>query len=148
MRDGSVTRMMLTSTTPPVHVCRVRQAAALSALLVLAGIFLSSTKEGAPATATPNVRAGIYFWDPAVEIPGLPPCDPEDPTTLGPAVRNLVTQRFNKLDECHEDYQYASAWYFERALLRSHELLAPTIDSAEVVFIASSCYYEAAFWSK
>ncbi len=93
-------------------------------------------------------RAGIYVWDPAVELPGLPPCDHEDPTSFAPVVKHLVLRRFPKLAECHEEYQYASAWYFERALLRAHQLLAPSPDRAEVVLIASSCYYEAAFWSR
>lgn len=93
-------------------------------------------------------RAGIYVWDPSAEVPGLPACDHEDPTSLAPVVKHLVLRRFPELAECHDEYQYASAWYFERALLRAHQLLAPSPDSAEVVLIASSCYYEAAFWSK
>ncbi|KAL4423724.1 hypothetical protein ABPG75_001025 [Micractinium tetrahymenae] len=149
---------MPASAKPRSRAPRLRQAAAWAALLVPACIYISSTRHIAPAHEareethpsgglnTP--RSGIYFWDPAAEIPGLPPCDHEDPTSLAPAVKHLVTRRFTKLAECHEEYQYASAWYFERALLRGHKLLAPSIDSAEVVFIASSCYYEAAFWSK
>ncbi len=98
----------------------------------------------------PPVRqeGGIYVWDPAAELPGLPPCDHQDPTSLAPVVKQLVLRRFPKLAECHEEYQYAAAWYLERALLRAHGQLAHSVDSADVVLVASSCYYEAAFWSR
>lgn len=143
------------SLAPPC--CRRSAAAALLGVLFLALFYSVSQRnstralDGKPmisGTGQDLARKGIYVWDPAAEIPGLPPCDHEDPTSLAPVVKHLVLRRFPKLAECHEEYQYASAWYFERALLRAYQVLAPSPDRAEVVLIASSCYYEAAFWSR
>lgn len=147
---SSATRPALTMSLPPLP-CRQRFAAVLASVLSLAVLYVSqrsSMQTRLLLDGQDTQRAGIYVWDPAVELPGLPPCDHEDPTSFAPVVKHLVLRRFPKLAECHEEYQYASAWYFERALLRAHQLLAPSPDRAEVVLIASSCYYEAAFWSR
>lgn len=37
-------------------------------------------------------RAGIHFWVPAGEVPGLPPCDHEDPLSGAPLVKRRVMQ--------------------------------------------------------
>ncbi|KAL4447487.1 hypothetical protein ABPG75_004706 [Micractinium tetrahymenae] len=146
-----------TAAKPRAQRLRHALTAALALLSALSCYYAFSTCKPKPeaqlmldggAALEGRAQGGIYVWDPAVEMPGLPPCDHEDPTSLAPIVKHLVLRRFPKLAECHEEYQYASAWYLERALLRAHAQLARSVDSADAVLIASSCYYEAAFWSR
>lgn len=132
---------------------RLRFAAALLLTIVgMAWVYISSSQRGmllhAVTDGQGHLRGGIYLWEPAAEVPGLPACDHEDPTSLAPLVKRLVMQRWPRLAECHEYDQHSTPWYLERALLHSHHLLATTVESAEQVFIAVSCYYEAAWWSR
>lgn len=146
------------TTSGPSHRCRLRHilTAALALLSVLSCFYAFTACKPKPGGQLAlgggggggREQGGIYVWDPAAELPGLPPCDQVDPTSYLPVVRRLVLRRFPKLAECHEEYQYASAWYFERALLRAHGQLARSVESADAVLIASSCFYEAAFWSR
>lgn len=80
----------------------------------------------------------MSVWQPAAEIPGLPPdkhsCH-EDPTSCALVVKRLVLRRFPKLAKCHKRCQYASARYFERAVLQACHALMSSRASATLRYL-------------